>query len=176
MKVNEDEENKIINFHCPRFNELPQVPLYKDQVILYIEQQLDPININKKEKLLTPTMLNNYVKQKVISPPQNKKYDQSHLAYLIVVCILKQIFSLSEVCDLLKYQSSICSTEYGYNSFCKDIEMAIKSVFKTRDFSNANSKENESFGSEILRSAVMCFANKVYIQRFLKESRSEEEM
>ncbi|MDD6795504.1 MAG: DUF1836 domain-containing protein [Clostridiaceae bacterium] len=174
MNVNDKEIKDIINFHCPRFSELPQVPLYKDQVIYYIEQELGPININKTEKLLTPTMLNNYVKQKVIYPPKNKKYDQYHLAYLIVVCIFKQIFSLSEVCELIQYQISICSTEHAYDTFCGEIEMALKSVFKTRDFTEANSKNNESIGNEILRSAVMCFANKVYIQKFLKDRTNKE--
>ncbi|MFQ7058586.1 MAG: DUF1836 domain-containing protein [Turicibacter sanguinis] len=44
-------------------------------------------------------MLNNYVKQKVVSPPLNRRYNEKHLAYLIVVCLLKQVYSLTEICD-----------------------------------------------------------------------------
>ena len=87
-----------LEFHIPRFNELPRVPLYKDQVITYLENLVKSMNIESDEKLLTPTMLNNYVKQKVVSPPKDKKYNEKHLAYLIVVCLLKQVFTLQEIC------------------------------------------------------------------------------
>ena len=33
-------------FHLPRFNELPRVPLYKDQVITYLEDVAKSINVN----------------------------------------------------------------------------------------------------------------------------------
>ena len=75
------EIKKIIDFHFPRFSELPKVPLYKDQVIIYIESKLMDIKIYEDENLLTPTMLNNYVKQKVIAAPIDKKYDEQQLAY-----------------------------------------------------------------------------------------------
>ena len=70
-----------LEFHIPRFNELPRVPLYKDQVITYLENLVKSMNIESDEKLLTPTMLNNYVKQKVVSPPKDKKYNEKQVAY-----------------------------------------------------------------------------------------------
>ena len=36
---------EILDFHCPRYSELPKVFLYKDQVIIYIEQILKTLNI-----------------------------------------------------------------------------------------------------------------------------------
>ena len=70
------------DFSIPRFKELPKVPLYKEQVITYLEELAKTLNIESDEKLLTPTMLNNYVKQKVILPPKDKKYNEEHLAHL----------------------------------------------------------------------------------------------
>lgn len=122
-------------FHIPRFNELPRVPLYKDQVITYLENLVKSINIESDEKLLTPTMLNNYVKQKVVSPPKDKKYNEKHLAYLIVVCLLKQVFTLQEICELINIQIESCPIEVAYDYFCSEVEQAIRAVFSTRDFS-----------------------------------------
>ena len=34
-----------LEFHIPRINELPRVPLYKDQVITYLENLVKEINI-----------------------------------------------------------------------------------------------------------------------------------
>ena len=122
-------------FHLPRLNELPRVPLYKDQVITYLEDVAKSINVNTDEKILTPTMLNNYVKQKVVSPPKDKKYNEKHLAYLIVVCVLKQVFSLQEICSLINVQIESCPIDTAYDYFCTEAEKAIEAVFITRDVS-----------------------------------------
>lgn len=173
-QINEDRIKNILDFHCPRFKELPNVPLYKDQVILYIENVLKPININSEEKLLTPTMLNNYVKQKVVSPPKNKRYNEKHLAYLIVVCILKQVYSLTEVCSLIKIQTATCPIEDVYNYFCVELEKILKSAFTTRDFAEPNSATKMTYESEIVRSTIMSYAHKLFIQNYLLEKAEHE--
>lgn len=167
INTNETDIDEILDFHCPRFSELPNVPLYKDQVIMYIENVLRPISINPKEKLLTPTMLNNYVKQKVVSPPKNKRYNEKHLAYLIVVCILKQVYSLTEVCDLIKIQIGTYPIEYAYDYFCIELEKILKSVFTTRDFAEPSSATKFMHEAEILRSTIMAFSHKIFIQKYL---------
>ena len=100
MKSDKKKEivEELLDYHCPRYSELPNIPLYKDQVIVYIEEALSALNINKDEMLLTPTMLNNYVKHKVLQPPVNKKYDRNHLSYLFYVY-------LNRFLVFLKYQN-----------------------------------------------------------------------
>ena len=70
-----------LEFHIPRFNELPRVPLYKDQVITYLENLGEQIGIEGDEKVITPTMLNHYVRQKIVSPPKDKKYNEKQNNY-----------------------------------------------------------------------------------------------
>ena len=161
-----------LEFHIPRFNELPRVPLYKDQVITYLEDLVKVINIEGDEKIITPTMINNYVKQKVVSPPKDKKYNEKHLAYLIVVCLLKQVFTLQEICELINIQIESCPIEVAYDYFCEEVEQAIKAVFSTRDFSYPTSTGTTTNESEILRSTVMAVANKVFIKNKLKQNKS----
>ncbi|MEN8079347.1 DUF1836 domain-containing protein [Clostridioides difficile] len=163
---------EALEFHIPRFNELPRVPLYKEQVITYLEEVAKSINIDSDEKLLTPTMLNNYVKQKVVSPPKDKKYNEKHLAYLIVVCVLKQVFSLQEICELINIQIESCPIEVAYDYFCEEVEEVIKAVFITRDFSNKKVSSRRTDESEMLRSAIMAFAHKMFIVHQLKERKS----
>ncbi len=171
--INENSIKEILDFHCPRFSELPNVPLYKDQVIIYVESVLRSINVNSKEKLLTPTMLNNYVKQKVVSPPKNKRYSEKHLAYLIVVCILKQVYSLAEVCELIKIQIGTCPIEQAYDYFCVELEKALKAIFTTRDFAEPNSAKKITYESEVVRSTVMAFSHKIFIQKYLMDNGKE---
>ena len=160
---------EVSEFHLPRFNELPRVPLYKDQVLTYLENLVSVLNIYDDEKLLTPTMINNYVKQKVVSPPKDKKYNEKHLAYLIVVCVLKQVFSLQEICTLINLQIEKCPIDVAYDYFCTEFEEALKAVFSTRDFSYPDSASRISKESEILRSGVMSVAHKLYIQKQIKD-------
>ncbi|NKF05816.1 DUF1836 domain-containing protein [Clostridium gasigenes] len=164
-----DNIEEILEFHCPRFNDLPKVPLYKDQVIMYIENALNIINVNSEEKFLTPTMLNNYVKQKVVYPPKDKKYNEKHLAYLIVVCILKQVYTLTEICELIKIQIATCPIEQAYDCFCIELETSLRSVFITRKFSASSASIKNAYESEIIRSAARSFAHKIFIQKYLRD-------
>lgn len=166
-ELNNKSTKEILEFRCPRFRELPKVPLYKEQVITYIEDVLSAININSEEKLLTPTMLNNYVKQKVVSPPKDKKYNEKHLAYLIVVCILKQVFSLQEICNLINRQIATCPIEQAYDYFCTELEKALVAVFTTRDFSEPRSPSLIPYEAEIVRSTIISYTHKIFIQNYL---------
>lgn len=170
MKNHELNKTKeILEFHCPRYEELPEVFLYKDQVIIYVEEVLKALHMNKTEKLLTPTMLNNYVKQRIVSPPKDKKYNQKHLAYLIVVCVLKQVFTLNEICNLIKMQIDKYPIDIAYNYFCIELEKALQAVFQTRDFSKISAAENNNSDTEICESAAMSFAHKIFTQKYINE-------
>lgn len=85
-------------FDLPDWNTLPQLELYMDQVILLLEQYLGR---RTGEKALTASTINNYVRMKVMPPPVKKKYGRTHLAYLIMICLLKQSLSISSIQRLL---------------------------------------------------------------------------
>ena len=83
----------------PSWEELPDLPLYMDQVILLLEQYLprDP----EAERGVTASIVNNYVRMKVMPAPVKKKYTRIHLAYLIMICVLKQSLSIACIQKLL---------------------------------------------------------------------------
>ena len=83
----------------PKWEELPDIDLYMDQVIALMNRYLDN---RTKDKMITPSMVNNYVKMKVRPAPVKKKYTREHLMYLIVICVLKQVMPLSSVETVLK--------------------------------------------------------------------------
>ena len=63
----------ISEFHIPRWTEIPDIDLYLDQTVTILEKYLESYVDNKSEKLITKTMINNYVKQQLLEPPVNKK-------------------------------------------------------------------------------------------------------
>ena len=91
MKV---EAEELINYHCPRWNELPEIELYIDQVICVLQSNLSIFSKEENSPVITPNMINNYVKQEVLKPPVKKKYNKTHLAYLFVICILLSLIHI----------------------------------------------------------------------------------
>jgi DNA-binding transcriptional MerR regulator len=95
-------ENFMNDFRLPDWDELPRIKLYMDQMIGLITQFLgffvyDP----GEEKLLTPSMVNNYVKMRLLPPPVKKKYSRKHIALLIMICTFKQSLSMAAVEQML---------------------------------------------------------------------------
>ncbi len=89
-------------YRLPEWDDLPQIDLYLDQVIALVNQYLgffvyDPA----EEKLLTPSMVNNYVKLRLIPAPVRKKYGRKHIALLLMVCTFKQSVSMAAMSEML---------------------------------------------------------------------------
>lgn len=80
---------------------IPDIDLYMDQVTTFIEKKMGGFKRNEEDKLLTKTMINNYTKSKLVSPPINKKYDQNHVMLLVIIYHLKQILSVNDMKQLL---------------------------------------------------------------------------
>ena len=158
---------KIAEYHCPRYNELPNISLYMDQLIEFLDQYLSEFNIPDEEIAITPTMVNNYVKQKLIAPPQNKRYLKEQVARLLVVGILKQVLSISDIALLLKQQIEQYTVPVAYDFFCTELENALKATFETRDFSVGNTASVTTPLSEVVRSALLSFSNKIYVKKNL---------
>ena len=74
---------------------MPSIELYKDQLVSVLSEYMESFFAD--EKLITSSMINNYVKQKIIKPPVNKKYDREHLAFLYVLCLLKKYVSIEQI-------------------------------------------------------------------------------
>ena len=91
-------ERFLHEFSLPRWDELPPIELYMDQVIVLLTDYLGFFAYEgNDEKLITAAMVNNYVKQKLLPAPVKKKYGRAHLACLIMICTLKQTQSMAVV-------------------------------------------------------------------------------
>ena len=167
---------EIAEYHCPRFSELPPISLYMDQLVEILDKYLEIFNIPGEEVAITSTMVNNYVKQKLIVPPENKRYSKEQLARLLVVGILKQVLSISDIAMLLELQIDKYTAEVAYDFFCTELENSLKATFKTRDFSAENSATVNTPLSEVIRSALLSFANKIYVKKNLHLKREQEKL
>jgi hypothetical protein len=88
--------------HPADWDMLPDIGLYMDQVQTYIDRQLGLYRRDENDRLLTPAMINNYIKDSLIPRAETKKYAPVHLALLIVIGTLKQVMSIPNLNQLLK--------------------------------------------------------------------------
>ena len=117
-------------YHMPRYDELPAIDLYMDQVVAILEDCLRLSLRDAQEKRITPAMINNYVKLKVLPPPVKKRYTRDHLCQLILICLLKQVLSLPEIQRLIAAQLETRDVRAMYDGFCAMQERAVISALE----------------------------------------------
>lgn len=157
----------ILNYHCPRWNELPEIELYIDQVVCILENNLSLFNSNPKFPTITSTMINNYVKHRIINPPKKKKYNKDHLAYLFVICIFKRLMPLADIRESIVMTKRWFSVEEGYNLFCEELEKALKHAFSPDKYTIQSALDTDIQEVAAMRAIVNAFANSVLADRII---------
>ena len=165
MFIKSVQAQQMRQFHCPRWSELPGIALYMDQVTGYVNEIFAPLSVQQQEKTLTKAMVNNYVKLKVMTAPEKKKYHRAHMAYLVTICMLKQVFSLPEITQMIGIQIAHCPVEQAYDRFCDELELAFEQLLED-GFCPSNQPESAELA--LLRRAVQACAGKVFVQKELE--------
>ena len=167
--MQENLEEVIMKIHIPRWNELPEIDLYLDQVVNYLEKYLTQYSANKEDKIITKTMINNYVKQGIMPAPEKKKYSRAHIAYLMVICVLKQVYSISDIGKLISLTIQYFELSKAYNRFCANLEISVKNVFSRKEFPNVEKMTEEQY---LLKNVVQSIADKLYVElKFLNSDK-----
>ena len=104
------------NFSYPKWEDIPNIDLYLDQVLLYVNQVCAPVSPDK-DKGLTASMVNNYVKHGYLTKPDKKKYQRQQIARLIAITTLKSVFSIQEIAQTLNNLQSQASSDQLYDAF-----------------------------------------------------------
>lgn len=124
--------DKMADFHLPRYDEIPEIDLYMDQLIKYVSDQVDLL-ATFGDRPLTSSMVNNYVKQKLVPQPKSKRYERVHVAYLIVVCVLKRTFSIADIQRLIALEvQHHYQVQEAYDFFCTAFEESLRILFVGR--------------------------------------------
>ncbi len=106
-----------------RPEDIPDIPLYMDQITSFMDAKLAPCKRHPDEKILTKTMINNYTKNKLIPPPEKKKYSKDHLFLLIYVYYLKDFLQISDIQALLEPLEGLF--------FQRDEGLTMTDIYKT---------------------------------------------
>ena len=176
-KEAETKINELLNFKLPRWHELPDFDIYMDQVVFFINQQLDVLNISDSDKPITSSMVNNYVKNSIVKAPIKKHYKRYHLAFLIVVTVLKRVYSLSEISQMIAIQTKMkdSNLELAYDTFGTYFEESLKEMFEKGHLDNARNKAANDY-QLLLLNIIQSVVLKLYAEIRLSVFDSEKEL
>lgn len=165
---------EIRAYRCPRWDELPDLELYMDQVISVLDKNLRIFIGDDPSKSVTPTMINNYVKQKLVRPPKNKRYDREHIANIYVITLMKQLLSLGEIQAAISCVREEYSPKDAYDRFCEIFEQSLVSVFFDEKTELAATEHPEA--DAIIRSISLAYANILYAGYLVTSRMPKEEV
>lgn len=114
-------EAYLAAYRLPAWEDIPNIGLYMEQVILLLRHYLDylPPELKEEEEMVTAAAIHNYVRTKVMPEPVKKRYYRVHLAYLLMICTLKQGLSLAliqKVIPLGLPEEEVCQVYNNYAS------------------------------------------------------------
>ena len=161
-------DNRMQEFRMPRYHEIPDVGLYLEQTIKYINSCLAPLDI-----AVTASMVSNYVKKGYVDRPIKKEYYAEQIAYLLFLALAKQTLSMENIAALFALQKKTYPGEVAYNYFCDEFENLIQYVFGNRkELLEVGVDHSEE--KELLRVALCSIAQKIYLDHYLRILREEQ--
>ena len=136
---------KTVNI--PVYREIPDVGLYLDQVVKYINSFLEGSGE------VTASMLTNYIKHKIVKRYNRKTYVRDQISCFFFIALVKSILPLDKIKILLD-QNSDPSFEAYYERFRNELILQQE-----------NGKSNED---EFLQKLVSTILNKIYLEDMIQ--------
>ena len=156
-------------FALPRYADLPQMGLYLDQTVQYVNSYFRTFCGVE----LTSSMVSNYVKKGILSHPVRKKYARDQIASLMYIAVSKTVLSMENIDALFKMQRAHCSAGAAYDYFCDEVENCLPYIFgagstiRGLDPDAADEKR-------LLRGTIVAAVNKMYLDCCFVAMRQEE--
>lgn len=166
-------EGFLQEYELPAWDMLPGIELYMDQVIALLTQYLNFLpREDGADNVTTPAMINNYVKMKVLPPPVKKRYSRVHLAYLIMVCMLKQTLGIAPVQRILPCSAPEAQVHAVYDAFVRT-HKAVVATFTAQVRAAAapvllsDEPDDSAVGELILQAAIAASLFKLLAEKLI---------
>ena len=108
-----------------RLDEIPEYRLFISQIEEFFDKKLGRnADDDEERKTISKTMIQNYIKDGLIMPPEGKSYNRSHIILLAIIYNLKSILTIKDIKKLLlpilevaDDDSKANKIEHMYNSY-----------------------------------------------------------
>lgn len=147
-----DFSDTFRSYTTESWSQFPGIDLYMDQVVTYLERLLKLFDTDASGRVITSSMVNNYVKEGYLKRPVNKKYDRVHLVTLYIMSMLKPILPIPLIAGSL----SNLTDEQKYQSFFEELTKLQDEAFN--DISDRLSASLEQLSDEAYETTLRLFA------------------
>ena len=171
---------EIDKYELSKYEHLPDIDLYMDQMLTYLERQLNTFAISSLDKQITSSMINNYVKGDCIPSPISKKYNKEHIALILQICLLKRATNISDIKQMLDAIYQNADFLETYNDFAEKATETLHKIseetmekLENIETNNQNELLHLALELSIVANTNMLIANRIIryieIQNNLKE-------
>lgn len=160
-------KQRMENERPVEWSNFPDINLYKDQVVAYLKRQLIHL---ESEGQMTPAMISNYVKDKLLPKADGKKYSKKHLAVLTEICLLKQVLTVRDMGVLLQEDAQENNPESFYTNFTAILDKALSETASKIDIS----AENEEILDLALEFAIESYCSKLACESLIALIREKD--
>ena len=183
-KALNDWLNEFLNIKINDYDHLPDIDLYINQVIKYVDAMMEPYKDNLQDIQITSNMINNYVKGELIPSPLKKIYYREHLSRIYEVLTLKKVLSMTEVKQIEdeRYTEGTKPSEV-YDNFNRKYKTEIEAITSDTFSKLDDIKDSDDYESYInlateyaMISTIYATISKkiLYITRHIKEIKENE--
>ncbi len=150
----------IASFRLPRYREIPDVGLYLDQTVKYINRFLQPLGCVE----ITASMVSNYVKKGYIRNPDHKQYDAEQIARLMIIAIAKMVLPMENIARLFRMQGEY-SNQRAYDYFCDELEKLLGYIFglETPEGEAPAAESGANDGKAMLTATIIAVAYIIFL-------------
>lgn len=145
-----------LEFHYPRYEELPDKLMFLDEIVDYIGRVHSCIPLQARNgKYFTTAMASNYIKSGLTKPPIGKKYNKDHLCLMLFAASNKMLFSAEQVIRLSKRLFNDRPVDEVNDEFAECVETALTKMMGT-GFYYGDSCARQNPPKDVLIDAVAC--------------------
>lgn len=169
-------EKYLNDYQLPEWEAIPDIGLYMEQVIALLKNYLDYLPPElKEEQFITAAAINNYVRKKIMPEPDKKKYYRTHIAYLIIICSLKQSLSIPTLQTMIPVNLSEEELRSFYTAYAHRHSLASKYFVKQvkdaaagiLDHDPVSEMATDSTEDLITAAAVVCGFSRLLAEKLL---------
>lgn len=155
-------KTSLDTFVLPSWKEIPDVGLYLDQVTKYINSFL----VDFPEMVVTPSMISNYVKLKIVDKPEKKVYNREQIARFLFIAMSKTVVSMNHIKRIFVIQKKSYTPEEAYTYFQTELKQALVALYDTQA---KDIKKDISEEQRMVKHIVVAIAHKVYLEKYFEQ-------
>lgn len=155
-------------YQLAKWENMPDLELYMDQVIAYLTRQLSYFQDSTQDALITPSIINNYVKAGFVPRPHKKRYARPQLGALSIACTLKRVMPIQSVKRLIE-RDGMSVDETFYDEFCQVQRVEMNAEAEHLKSLAAQEADREGDGRARMYRLAMHFALRANADRLIAD-------